>query len=205
MTIDEFADILQSTIDTINLVRKQKMGAELDIYQVLREFHRSIKTLFPDNELEIYNKTIADLLCGFDSQYLLLVNRLRTRDPNLIKNSKTTLQGYASLQGWDESVIANIKKKEYRIIQSEKDCAICLCRKCARNTANEIVNASAKGIKYKYCNACDYCNIGQMLIESAEDCSEFLGADDKVDKVAKSEKEPIKKDAKATKSQECKR
>lgn len=57
-----------------------------------------------------------------------------------------------------------------KIIESDEDCADCLCRVCANNSCNDSVNS--KGDGHARCR-CD-CNIGDILIETEDDCSNFL-------------------------------
>lgn len=60
--------------------------------------------------------------------------------------------------------------KEKRVVTGEWDCCECLCRVCARNTANDSWNHE---IEYegKDCDACDRCRIGKSLIVDVDtDC-----------------------------------
>lgn len=57
-----------------------------------------------------------------------------------------------------------------RLVQSDEDCADCLCRVCARNSNNDCWNSNVK--YYKECE-CE-CNVGDRLIETEDDCDRFL-------------------------------
>lgn len=61
-----------------------------------------------------------------------------------------------------------------RPLTSDKDCADCICRVCARNTANDSWNPklAQPGDKGKSCN-CD-CNIGDEMFETDTECQFYL-------------------------------
>ena len=61
--------------------------------------------------------------------------------------------------------------KTNRLILSDEDCADCLCRVCARNSCNDSYNHDINN-DYVTC-ICD-CNIGDILIETEDDCPNFL-------------------------------
>ena len=80
----------------------------------------------------------------------------------LIKNNKS------------ERIVHQDKEKE-RLIKSDEDCADCLCRVCAKNSCNDSYNSELKrGYAYCSCN----CNIGDKLIETEDDCPDFLPDED---------------------------
>ena len=54
-------------------------------------------------------------------------------------------------------------------VQSDLDCADCLCRVCAKNEVNDSRNPTAP---YKDCG-CNNCGIGNLLVETDEDCKGF--------------------------------
>lgn len=57
----------------------------------------------------------------------------------------------------------------HREVSSDTDCADCLCRVCARNTANDSSNPA---VTYKECG-CDECRVGSIVVETTEDCGKF--------------------------------
>ena len=59
--------------------------------------------------------------------------------------------------------------KKHREVLHDTDCADCLCRVCAKNEANDSWNPSAP---YKDCG-CNNCGIGNLLVETTEDCKGF--------------------------------
>lgn len=61
-----------------------------------------------------------------------------------------------------------------RIVTSDLDCTDCLCAVCARNQDTSMDNSCLKHYE-KVCAPCDNCRLGQELIETEDDCSEFLG------------------------------
>lgn len=61
--------------------------------------------------------------------------------------------------------------EEIRTVTSDEDCADCLCRVCARNKNNDSYNHKLEnGHANCECN----CNIGDKLIETEDDCPDFL-------------------------------
>lgn len=63
-----------------------------------------------------------------------------------------------------------------RRVRSDEDCADCLCRVCARNADNDSYNSKLKG-DYKYCS-CSACSVFHEIVETEEDCQEFLPDED---------------------------
>lgn len=61
--------------------------------------------------------------------------------------------------------------KKARIIISDEDCADCLCRVCARNSCNDSYNHK---LENDYANCECNCMIGDVLIETEDDCFLFL-------------------------------
>lgn len=59
-----------------------------------------------------------------------------------------------------------------RKITSDADCADCLCRVCARNSANDSWHPLVEAEDSRLCN-CE-CKFGDDLIESEDDCCDFL-------------------------------
>lgn len=64
-----------------------------------------------------------------------------------------------------------IKSGNYYYLESDEDCAECLCRVCARNSSNDSWNNKLE-YGYKGC-VCD-CEIGSFVIVTKDDCSDFL-------------------------------
>ena len=65
--------------------------------------------------------------------------------------------------------------KEERLVTSDEDCADCLCRVCARNQNNDSYNhKTQEDGRTCECN----CKIGDKLIETEDDCFEFLADED---------------------------
>lgn len=65
--------------------------------------------------------------------------------------------------------------KKERLVTSDEDCADCLCRVCARNRCNDSYNRkSEEDGRSCECN----CKIGDKLIETEDDCPEFLPDED---------------------------
>ena len=60
-----------------------------------------------------------------------------------------------------------------RLVKSDLDCADCLCRVCARSEHNDSYNEKINHTDLM-CAPCYFCEIGRELIETEEDCSEFL-------------------------------
>lgn len=56
-----------------------------------------------------------------------------------------------------------------RMILSDRDCADCLCRVCARNVCNDSQN---KNLEEKTCS-CNY-DVFNEIIETEDDCPSFL-------------------------------
>lgn len=56
-----------------------------------------------------------------------------------------------------------------RMILSDRDCADCLCRVCARNVCNDSQN---KNLEEKTCS-CN-CDVFNEIIETEDDCPSFL-------------------------------
>lgn len=68
-----------------------------------------------------------------------------------------------------------LSTRQERIVTSEEDCADCLCRVCARNGCNDSYNhISEEDGRRCECN----CKIGDKLIETEDDCSDFLPDED---------------------------
>lgn len=65
--------------------------------------------------------------------------------------------------------------KKERLIKSDEDCADCLCRVCARNSCNDSYNIELEG---GYANCSCNCSIGDKLIETEDDCPNFLPDED---------------------------
>ena len=65
----------------------------------------------------------------------------------------------------------NSTTKKDRLIESDEDCADCLCRVCARNNCNDSYNAQ---LENGYPNCSCNCEIGDKLIETEDDCPYFL-------------------------------
>lgn len=63
-----------------------------------------------------------------------------------------------------------------RYVESDTDCADCLCRVCTRNCNNDLVN-SKLGSCADDCT-CDNCEFGQRLIETEDDCADYLPDED---------------------------
>ena len=62
-------------------------------------------------------------------------------------------------------------EKAERVVTSDADCADCLCRVCARNSCNDSYNHKLEnGFANCECN----CKIGDKLIETEDDCPNFL-------------------------------
>ena len=65
--------------------------------------------------------------------------------------------------------------KKERLVTSDEDCADCLCRVCARNSCNDSYNRkSEEDGRSCECN----CKIGDKLIETEDDCPDFLPDED---------------------------
>lgn len=59
-----------------------------------------------------------------------------------------------------------------RYIKSDKDCADCLCRVCARNSCNDSYNHL---MHENFMNCVCDCGIGDYwVIETIDDCPDFL-------------------------------
>ena len=65
--------------------------------------------------------------------------------------------------------------KKERLIESDEDCADCLCRVYARNDCNDSYNAQ---LEDGYANCSCNCKIGDILIETEDDCPQFLPDED---------------------------
>lgn len=61
----------------------------------------------------------------------------------------------------------------HRIVAHDFDCADCLCRVCARNTNNDMI----ADVDFT-CEACASCKIGKELIETDDDCKNFVSEND---------------------------
>lgn len=69
----------------------------------------------------------------------------------------------------------NLSTKQERLVTSDEDCADCLCRVCARNSCNDSYNhISEEDGRGCECN----CKIGDKLIETEDDCPDFLPDED---------------------------
>lgn len=69
----------------------------------------------------------------------------------------------------------SLSDKKERLVTSDEDCADCLCRLCARNSCNDSYNRkSEKDGQSCECN----CKIGDKLIETEDDCPDFLPDED---------------------------
>ena len=69
----------------------------------------------------------------------------------------------------------SLSDKKERIVTSDEDCADCLCRLCARNSCNDSYNRkSEEDGRSCECN----CKIGDKLIETEDDCPDFLPDED---------------------------
>lgn len=69
----------------------------------------------------------------------------------------------------------SLSDKKERLVTSDEDCADCLCRVCARNRCNDSYNRiSEKDGRSCECN----CKIGDKLIETEDDCPDFLPDED---------------------------
>ncbi len=64
-----------------------------------------------------------------------------------------------------------------RTFKSMKDCADCLCRVCARSEHNDSYN-SEMDKNDMGCNPCYYCDVNKEVIETDEDCSQYLPDED---------------------------
>ena len=60
--------------------------------------------------------------------------------------------------------------RAHREVKSDLDCADCLCQVCTRNTGNDSNNPA---VVYKECG-CDECRIGSIVVETTEDCPQFV-------------------------------
>jgi len=69
----------------------------------------------------------------------------------------------------------NSETKKKRLVESDEDCADCLCRVCARNNCNDSYNTQ---LKEGYANCSCNCKIGDKLIETEDDCPQFLPDED---------------------------
>lgn len=69
----------------------------------------------------------------------------------------------------------SLSDKKERLLTSDEDCTDCLCRVCARNSCNDSYNHKLEedGRRCE-CN----CKIGDKLIETEDDCSDFLPDED---------------------------
>ena len=61
-----------------------------------------------------------------------------------------------------------------RIVSSNMDCADCICRVCARNSANDFCIGDAE----LACEACNNCEIGDLLMETDDMCDKFICDED---------------------------
>ena len=69
----------------------------------------------------------------------------------------------------------SLSDKKERLVTSDEDCADCLCRVCARNRCNDSYNRkSEEDGRSCECN----CKIGDKLIETEDDCPDFLPDED---------------------------
>lgn len=69
----------------------------------------------------------------------------------------------------------SLSDKKERLVTSDEDCADCLCRVCARNRCNDSYNRKSKEDgRSCECN----CKIGDKLIETEDDCPDFLPDED---------------------------
>lgn len=69
----------------------------------------------------------------------------------------------------------SLSDKKERLLSSDEDCADCLCRVCARNSCNDSYNRkSEEDGRSCECN----CKIGDKLIETEDDCPDFLPDED---------------------------
>lgn len=69
----------------------------------------------------------------------------------------------------------SLSVKKERLVTSDEDCADCLCRVCARNSCNDSYNRkSEEDGRSCECN----CKIGDKLIETEDDCPDFLPDED---------------------------
>lgn len=75
-----------------------------------------------------------------------------------------------------EAVKEKNTQEKKRLVMSDEDCSDCLCRVCARNSSNDSRNNKLKnGIQVRCeCN----CRFGDELVETGEDCPNFLPDDD---------------------------
>ena len=65
--------------------------------------------------------------------------------------------------------------KKERVVMSDEDCADCLCRVCARNAYNDSYNHK---LENGYANCECNCKKGDKLIETEDDCPNFLPDED---------------------------
>ena len=65
--------------------------------------------------------------------------------------------------------------KNERFVTSDEDCADCLCRVCARNSCNDSYNSK---LENGHANCSCNCRIGDKLIETEDDCPNFLPDED---------------------------
>lgn len=56
---------------------------------------------------------------------------------------------------------------------SDLDCADCLCRVCACSVHNDSYNEKLDH-ESRMCSPCYFCETGRELIETDEDCSQYL-------------------------------
>lgn len=69
----------------------------------------------------------------------------------------------------------NFATKKDRLVESDEDCADYLCRVCARNSCNDSYNTR---LEDGYANCSCNCKIGDILIETEDDCPNFLPDED---------------------------
>lgn len=82
---------------------------------------------------------------------------------------------YGIIIGGEAVKEQSLSDKKERIVSSDEDCADCLCRVCARNCNNDSYNHKAE----EDGRSCEcHCKIGDKLIETEDDCSEFLPDED---------------------------
>lgn len=62
-----------------------------------------------------------------------------------------------------------------RIIVSDRDCADCLCRVCARNECNDSQNSNLENNE-KTCSC--GCDVFNEIVETEDDCERFLPDED---------------------------
>lgn len=83
--------------------------------------------------------------------------------------------GFISNIQKEKGEIKEANPKKERLIESDEDCADCLCRVCARNSCNDSYNVQ---LENGYANCSCNCKIGDKLIETEDDCPKFIPDED---------------------------